>query len=190
MISYEKPSCRSASVRSATIIADANGGWTLQDAMVVARLIAPLPRVFLEQACASIDECLYVRQHTDLPMVLDEIIHDVPSLLRAFTARGMEAFNLKISKVGGLTQARLMRDIAVALGLRVTIEDTWGGDITTAAVSHLAASTRPDTSCSLWTAATPFASVLVTQRSPRRVSISTALRRPKPPDAAPIRSFT
>ena len=46
----------------------------------------------------------------------------------------MEAFNLKISKVGGLTKAKLMRDLAVALGLRVTIEDTWGGDIVTTAV--------------------------------------------------------
>jgi L-alanine-DL-glutamate epimerase-like enolase superfamily enzyme len=27
----------------------------------------------------------------------------------------------------------------------LTIEDTWGGDVTTAAVSHLAASTAPDT---------------------------------------------
>jgi L-alanine-DL-glutamate epimerase-like enolase superfamily enzyme len=57
----------------------------------------------------------------------------------------MEAFNLKISKVGGLTRAKLMRDLAVELGLRVTIEDTWGGDLVTAAVSHLAASTPPGT---------------------------------------------
>jgi L-alanine-DL-glutamate epimerase-like enolase superfamily enzyme len=128
-----------------SIIADANGGWRLQDAMVVARLIAPLPRVYLEQPCATLEECLYVRQHTDLPMVLDEVIHDVPSLVQAFTQRGMEAFNLKIGKAGGLTRAKLLRDVADALGLRVTIEDTWGGDIVTAAVSHLAASTRPET---------------------------------------------
>jgi hypothetical protein len=31
-----------------------------------------------------------------------------------------------------------------ALGLRMAIEDTWGGDLTTAAVNHLAASTRAD----------------------------------------------
>ena len=127
------------------IIADANGGWRLQDAMVVARLIEPLPRVYLEQPCATLNECLYVRQHTHLPMVLDEVIPDVPSLLHAFSMRAMEAFNLKISKVGGLTQAKLMRDVADSLGLRVTIEDTWGGDVTAAAVSHLAASTRPET---------------------------------------------
>jgi cis-L-3-hydroxyproline dehydratase len=123
------------------VIADANGGWVLQDAIVAARLLEPLPRVYLEQPCATLEECLAVRRHTTLPMVLDEVITDVPSLLRAAAAGGLEAFNLKVSKVGGLTKARLMRDLADALGLRVTLEDTWGGDLVTAAVSHLAAST-------------------------------------------------
>jgi cis-L-3-hydroxyproline dehydratase len=123
------------------LIADANGGWRLQDALVAARLLAPLPRVYLEQPCATLEECLLVRQHSDLPMVLDEVITDVQTLLRAYQAGGLEAFNLKLSKVGGLTQAKLLRDLADTLGLRVTIEDTWGGDLTTAAVSHLAAST-------------------------------------------------
>jgi cis-L-3-hydroxyproline dehydratase len=123
------------------VIADANGGWALQDAIVAVRLLEPLQRVYVEQPCATLEECLAVRRQTTLPMVLDEIITDVPSLLRAAAARGLEAFNLKISKVGGLSKARLMRDVAEALGLRVTIEDTWGGDLVTAAVSHLAAST-------------------------------------------------
>lgn len=127
------------------IVADANGGWRLQDAVVAARAIDGLERVFFEQPCPTLEECLIVRQRTTLPMVLDECIRDVQSLLRAYEAKAMEAFNLKISKVGGLTQAKLMRDLAVALGLRVTIEDAWGGDIVTAAVSHLAASTPPET---------------------------------------------
>jgi L-alanine-DL-glutamate epimerase-like enolase superfamily enzyme len=56
----------------------------------------------------------------------------------------MEAINLKISKVGGLTRARQICELAEVLGIRLTIEDTWGGDLVTAAVSHLAASVRPD----------------------------------------------
>ena len=126
------------------VIADANGGWRLQDAVVAARMLEGLPRVYLEQPCPTLDECLYVRERTSLPMVLDEIITDLPALLRAFHAGGMEAINLKISRVGGLTNARLIRDVAQGLGLRLTIEDTWGGDVTTAAISHLAASTAPE----------------------------------------------
>jgi cis-L-3-hydroxyproline dehydratase len=127
-----------------TVVCDANGGWGLQDAVVVARGIDDLERVFFEQPCPTLEECLIVRQRTTLPMVLDECITDVHSLLRAYEAKALEAFNLKISKVGGLTKARQMRDLAVSLGLRVTIEDTWGGDVVTTAVSHLAASTPAD----------------------------------------------
>lgn len=126
------------------VIADANGGWRAQDAVVAARLLERSDRVYLEQPCPTLEECLYVRRLTTLPMVLDEVITDVAALLRAFHAGGMDAINLKISKLGGLTRARQLRDLCETLGLALTIEDTWGGDPATAAVSHLAASTRPE----------------------------------------------
>ena len=62
------------------VIADANGGWRLQDAVVAARLLEGLDRVFFEQPCPTLEECLYVRQRTTLPMVLDEVITDAPAL--------------------------------------------------------------------------------------------------------------
>ena len=123
------------------VVADANGGWRLHDALVAARLLDGLDRVMLEQPCATLEECLQVRAHTSLPMVLDESIVDIPALLRAQRAGGMEAVNLKLSRFGGLTGARRIRDLAAMLGLRLTLEDTWGGDLATAAVAHLAAST-------------------------------------------------
>jgi L-alanine-DL-glutamate epimerase-like enolase superfamily enzyme len=124
------------------VVADANGGWRLQDATIAARALEGLDRVLFEQPCPTLEECLIVRERTTLPMVLDEVITDVAALLRARGA--MEAVNLKLGRVGGLTAARALRDLGEALGLRLTIEDSWGGDLTTAAVSHLAASTRPD----------------------------------------------
>ncbi len=123
------------------VVADANGGWRLQDAMIAARLIEPYQRVFFEEPCRTLEECLYVRQHTTLPMVLDEVITDTQAFLRAHHAGGMEAINLKLSKFAGLTGSKLIRDLANQLGLRVTIEDTWGGDLVTAAVAHLTGST-------------------------------------------------
>jgi len=53
----------------------------------------------------------------------------------------MDAINLKISKVGGLSKARLIRDLCVSLQIPMTIEDSWGGDIITSAIAHLAHST-------------------------------------------------
>jgi L-alanine-DL-glutamate epimerase-like enolase superfamily enzyme len=126
------------------IIADANGGWRLQDAVVAARLLEPLARVYLEQPCPTLEECAAVRRVTTLPMIYDEIVADVPSLLAAVQRGGAGGINLKISRVGGITNARIIRDVCEALGVSLTLEDSWGGDVVTAAVSHLAASTRPD----------------------------------------------
>ena len=55
-----------------------------------------------------------------------------------------DVVNIKISKFGGLTKAKLARDLCAELGIAMTIEDSWGGDIVTAAISHLAHSTPPD----------------------------------------------
>jgi L-alanine-DL-glutamate epimerase-like enolase superfamily enzyme len=126
------------------VIADANCGWRLNEAIQAARLMEDLPRLYLEQPCPTMEECIEVRMRTALPMVYDEVVHDVPTLLRAIREGGAGAFNLKVSKVGGLTKARLMRDVAQDLGIQVTIEDTWGGDIVSATSAHLAASTRAE----------------------------------------------
>ncbi len=124
------------------LVADANGGWRFQDAVVAARLLGELGGVHLEQPCATLAECRRIRALTDLPMVLDECVSDPASLIEAADA-GAGAINLKIGKVGGLSRARVMRDLAVSLGVALTVEDTWGGDVTTAAVAHLAASVPP-----------------------------------------------
>ena len=53
----------------------------------------------------------------------------------------MDCVNIKISKFGGLTKAKQARDLCADLGIAMTIEDSWGGDIVTAAIAHLAHST-------------------------------------------------
>jgi L-alanine-DL-glutamate epimerase-like enolase superfamily enzyme len=97
--------------------------------------------VYLEQPCASYEQCLAVRRHTNRPFVLDEVIDGIDMVMRGVNDGAMDVINLKISKVGGLTKARQIRDLCVSLGIAMTIEDTWGGDIVTAAIAHLAHST-------------------------------------------------
>jgi cis-L-3-hydroxyproline dehydratase len=124
------------------LIADANTGWLPHEALRVVRGVRDVD-VYVEQPCASYEECLTVRRHTDHPFVLDESMDDLGMVLRGHADRAMDVINLKISKVGGLTRARVIRDVCVALGIALTIEDTWGGDIVTAAIAHLAHSTPP-----------------------------------------------
>ena len=122
------------------LVADANTGWLPHEAMRVIRAVSDID-VYIEQPCATYEECLSVRRHCNHPFVLDEIINDTTTLLRARADLAMDVVNLKISKLGGLTKAKLARDLCVSLGIAMTIEDTWGGDIVTAAIAHLAHST-------------------------------------------------
>ena len=122
------------------LIADANTGWRVDDAVRVTNAVRDLD-VYIEQPCKTYDHCLAVRRRTQLPFILDENITDLDALLRGHRDGAMDAINLKISKVGGLTKARQIRDLCVSLNIPMTIEDSWGGDIITAAIAHLAHST-------------------------------------------------
>ncbi|HEV3219123.1 MAG TPA: cis-3-hydroxy-L-proline dehydratase [Candidatus Acidoferrales bacterium] len=125
------------------LIADANTGWTQHQALRVASAVRDID-VYIEQPCATYEECLAVRRHTNRPFILDEVIDSLAMVARGYADQAMDVINLKISKVGGLTRARQIRDLCVSLGIALTIEDTWGGDITTAAIAHLAQSTPPE----------------------------------------------
>ncbi len=126
--------------RGDVLVADANTGWLMHQAARVVRAVRDVD-VYIEQPCLSYEECLAIRRRTDHPFVLDESMDSIASLLRANGDLAMDVVNIKISKFGGLTRARQARDLCISLGLAMTIEDSWGGDITTAAIAHLAHST-------------------------------------------------
>ncbi len=126
--------------RGDVLIADANTGWTQHAAVRVADAVSSVD-VYIEQPCLSYEECLAVRRHTDRPFIIDEVVDGIDVVVRGISDQAMDVINLKISKVGGLTRARQIRDLCVSSGIAMTIEDTWGGDITTAAIAHLAHST-------------------------------------------------
>jgi len=125
------------------LVADANCGWTQHQALSVVAGVRNV-NVYIEQPCMSYEECLVVRRHTDHPFILDEVVDDLKTVVRGYNDQAMDVINLKISKVGGLTKAKQIRDLCVSLGIAMTIEDTWGGDIITAAIAHLAHSTPPE----------------------------------------------
>ena len=125
------------------LIADANTGWLMHEAARVVRAVADID-VYIEQPCLSYEECLSIRRRTNHPFVLDENVDGIDMLMRGHADGAMDVVNIKISKFGGLTQASLARDLCVSMGVAMTIEDSWGGDITTAAIAHLAHSTPTD----------------------------------------------
>jgi L-alanine-DL-glutamate epimerase-like enolase superfamily enzyme len=150
------------------LVADANTGWLMHDAMRVVRAVRDVD-VYIEQPCESYEQCLSVRRHTGHPFVLDEVIDSVDVLVRGHADHAMDVVNIKISKFGGLTKAKQARDLCVSLGVAMTLEDSWGGDIVTAAIAHLAHSTPPEY---LFTATdfNSYVTVSIADRAPRRIN--------------------
>ena len=125
------------------LVADANTGWLMHEAMRVVNAVKDVD-VYIEQPCLTYAECLSVRRHTQLPFVLDEVIDSTAAILQGAADGAMDVVNIKISKFGGLTRAKQARDLCVSLGIAMTLEDSWGGDIVTAAIAHLAQGTPPE----------------------------------------------
>ena len=125
------------------LLADGNTGWRRDEAVQVAAATRDL-RFYLEQPCEAYEDCLSVRRRAGQPFKLDESLAGVRDLMRALHDDACDVVSIKVSKHGGLTKARLMRDICAANGIPMTVEDCWGGEIVTAALAHLAASTPPE----------------------------------------------
>jgi len=122
------------------LFCDANGAWTTGQARAFLRATRDLA-ITLEQPCMSYDDCRAVRAACPHPLVLDECIDSLPALLAAHRDGVADGVTIKLARVGGVGPAALLRDVAVDLGLPVTVEDTGGSDIDTAAIAQLSLST-------------------------------------------------
>jgi L-alanine-DL-glutamate epimerase-like enolase superfamily enzyme len=134
---------RAAVPSDVVLFCDANGAWTTGQARAFLRATLEL-EITIEQPCMSSDDCRTVRPHCPHPLVLDECIDSLPALLAAHRDGVADGVTIKIARVGGIGPAALLRDVAVELGLPVTVEDTGGSDIDTAAMAHLSLSTPQD----------------------------------------------
>ncbi|KAL2400988.1 Cis-3-hydroxy-L-proline dehydratase [Exophiala dermatitidis] len=100
-------------------IVDANGGLTVETALRTLR--TP-----------------FARRRTNVPIFFDELATDGASIAKLIADDAAEGIDLKISKAGGLTRARRQRDICLAAGYTIGVQDTVGSDIVFAAIVHMA----------------------------------------------------
>ena len=119
------------------LAADANCGWMQHDAVRLVHAIKDVP-VYLEQPCETYEACCVVRQQTSHPIILDECMLTLKDVIQGYQDRAMDAVNLKISRFGGITKTKVVRDVCAELGIIMTIEDTWGSEFTDAAIAHMA----------------------------------------------------
>jgi L-alanine-DL-glutamate epimerase-like enolase superfamily enzyme len=126
--------------KGTVIYCDANAGWNTFAALQFADATRTIEYVY-EQPCTTLDENMVVRRHVAKPMVLDESVTTLEDLLAIHRMGLADGITLKIARVGGVMRTRELRDLAVDMGLLVTVEDTGGAEIDTAAMAHLSLST-------------------------------------------------
>lgn len=135
--------CIAAGDEATVIDADSNGGWSIADAQIAMHAMRD-DRVYIEQPCRTTTDCALAHKNSMLPLILDESILSASDVFEAKHVAGACGVNIKLGRVGGISGAARMRDLLQDLNMLIAIEDMWGGDVITAAVSHVAASTRPD----------------------------------------------
>ncbi|KAF7589523.1 hypothetical protein BBP40_004188 [Aspergillus hancockii] len=124
--------------RGEFFLVDANGGLTIETGLRMLRLLPDGLDFVLEAPCATWRECLSLRRRTNIPIIFDELATNEASIVQIAAEDAGEGIGLKISRAGGLTRGRRQRDICLAAGYTISVQDTTGSDIAFAAIVHLA----------------------------------------------------
>lgn len=131
---------------------DVNQHWgTPAVAIPAVRQLEGLGLRWVEQPvhAADITGLAEVRAATSVPVMADESVHGMASLLRIIGERAADAVNLKLMKTGGLQPALAMVAAAQAAGLWVQVGSMVESSIGSAAGYHLAVARRHVTSTEL-----------------------------------------
>lgn len=120
-------------------IVDANGGLIPETALRMLRLLPDGLDFVLEAPCATWRETLSLRKRCTVPIIIDELAQQDNDITQIVAQDLADGIGLKISKAGGLTRGRRQRDICIAAGLTISVQDTVGSTIAFAGIAHLGA---------------------------------------------------
>lgn len=124
------------------ILYDVNRAWSRRQALQVLTATADLG-IMVEQPAESLDDIAAVRPLTTAPISVDESLVTLQDAARIARDGLAEIFGIKLNRVGGLTKAARLRDIALAHGIDAFVMATGGSVLADAEALHLAA-TFPD----------------------------------------------
>jgi o-succinylbenzoate synthase len=102
-----------------TVRVDANGGWTVDEAVAAARaLTASGPLEYIEQPCKTVEELAEVRRRVDVPVAADESIRKADDPLGVVRAGAADIAVLKVAPLGGV---RTLLTIAEQIDIPVVV---------------------------------------------------------------------
>lgn len=148
------------------ILYDVNRGWTRQQALRVMQATEDL-RVTFEQPAETLDDIAALRPLHSAPVSIDECLVTLQDATRAARDGLAEVFGIKLNRVGGLTKAARMRDVALAHGIDMFVMATGGSVLADTEALHLAA-TIPDHACqAVWACQDMLTAEIAGGRGPR-----------------------
>ena len=137
--------CEKIRNRGEIMLYDVNRCWTRQQALRVMHACQDL-NVMFEQPGETLDDIASIRAKHASPVSLDECLVTLNDAVRAARDGLAEVFGIKLNRVGGLTKAARIRDVALAHGIDMFVMATGGTVLADAEALHLSA-TIPDNNC-------------------------------------------
>jgi L-alanine-DL-glutamate epimerase-like enolase superfamily enzyme len=126
---------------------DANGAWSVGEAVAALRRLDPIGIELCEEPAHGLDEIARVADASSVPVALDESA----GLVGAFDRRICDAACLKITRCGGISGLVAAGRRARAADYRVYLASSLDGPLGIAAALHAAALVRPELACGLAT---------------------------------------
>lgn len=121
------------------ILYDVNRSWTRREASIVMNAVSDLGVTF-EQPGETLDDIEQIRKVTTSPISVDESLVTLRDATRIARDGIADVFGIKLNRVGGLTKARRMRDVALEHGIQIFVMATGGSVMADTEAAHLAQS--------------------------------------------------
>jgi L-alanine-DL-glutamate epimerase-like enolase superfamily enzyme len=151
------------------ILYDVNRGWTRQQALRVLSAVEHL-NIMVEQPAETLDDIAAIAGKHATPVSVDESLVTLQDAARIARDGVAEIFGIKLNRVGGLTKAARMRDIALAHGIDMFVMATGGSVLADTEALHLAA-TIPDANChAVWACQDMLTIDIAGGRGPRNIN--------------------
>jgi o-succinylbenzoate synthase len=117
----------------ARIRLDANGAWSVSEALGVLRMVEPLEVELVEQPVAELRELAEVAAATPIPVAADESVERGKDAQRAAASGACDLATVKLAKVGGIGEAN-----GIAGHLPIYLSSALDGPLGIAAAAHAA----------------------------------------------------
>ena len=130
---------------------DANGAWSVDEAVRSIRAIEENDLELVEQPCRTLRELAEVRQRVSTAIAADESVGSLRELRRAAELEACDVVNVKVAGAGGFKPARELLREARSHGLDAFLSSTLDGPWGIAAALQLAAAEELTLACGLAT---------------------------------------